>query len=119
MNYTKFGEYFRILRIKHHEVLADAKEFLGVSSAFISAVECGKKAIPPSWFYLISSHYSLNEEERKELRDAIDLSQQTLKLDIFSATPAQQKIAIQFQRSFEGLDDETINELKAILEKKK
>lgn len=43
MSYTEFGEYFRILRIKHHEVLNDAKKFLGVSTAFISSVECGKK----------------------------------------------------------------------------
>lgn len=45
MAYTEFGEYFRILRIKNREVLADAKGFLNVSTAFISAVECGKKQI--------------------------------------------------------------------------
>ena len=118
MGYTKFGEYFRILRIKHREVLADAKTFLGVSSAFISSVECGKKAIPQTWFGLISEHYNLNEKERAELCEAIDLSQQTLKLDLSIASQAQKQVAIQFQRSFQEMDDETASEIKAILERK-
>ena len=63
MAYTEFGEFFRILRIKNHEVLADAKEFLGVSSAFISSVECGKKGVPEDWVEKIICHYNLSQED--------------------------------------------------------
>lgn len=42
MDYTAFGEWFRVERIKKHERLYDMEGVLGVSSSFISAVELGK-----------------------------------------------------------------------------
>ena len=43
MAYTSFGEFVRILRIKHHEVMGDMAKMLGASLPFLSAVENGKK----------------------------------------------------------------------------
>lgn len=117
MNYTQFGEYFKILRIKHHEVLADAKDFLHVSSAFISSVECGKKPVPNDWFEKIVAHYNLNQKEQKELREAIEKSAKTIKVDLLNATETQKNVAIQFQRSFGDLDDQTANEILEILKR--
>ena len=45
MAYTKFGEYMRILRIKHHEVMGDIAKLLGVTLPFLSAVENGRKNV--------------------------------------------------------------------------
>ena len=42
MAYTKFGEFVRILRIRHHEVMGDMAGVLGASLPFLSAVENGK-----------------------------------------------------------------------------
>lgn len=117
MAYTEFGEYFRILRIKHHEVLADAKEFLGVTSAFISAVECGKKKVPDDWVEKIVNHYSLNDDEKQQLIDSIDKSRESIKIDIVSSTPEQKTFALQFQRSFKDLDEESMKEIQKILDK--
>mgnify|MGYP006880063176 CR=1 FL=1 len=39
MAYTKFGEFVRILRIKHHEVMGDMTKVLNASMPFLSAVE--------------------------------------------------------------------------------
>lgn len=119
MGYTEFGELFRILRIKHHEVLADVKSFLGVSSAFISSVECGKKPIPSDWFEKLSNHYNLSKKEQDELAYAIDVSKKALKIDISTASATQKSVAIQFQRSFDGLDEKTANEIMEILERNK
>jgi len=119
MDYTTFGEKFRILRIKHHEVLADAKTFLGVSSAFISSVECGKRPVPSDWLDKISNHYGLSEEERCDLGDSIELSKNTIKLHITNSSPAQKTAAIQFQRSFDDLDEKTAKEIIKILERNK
>ncbi len=115
--YTVFGEYFRILRIKHHEVLADAKEFLGVSAAFISSVETGKKNVPNEWEALIAEHYELNCNERKELKDAIENSRKTIKIDLSTVSDLQRQVAIQFQRSFEEMDVDSMIKIKSILEK--
>ena len=115
MRYTKFGEQFRILRIKHHEVLADVTKFLGATSSFISAVETGRKNVPEKWLDLLSEHYSLNEKQRSELAQAIEDSKTTVKIDMVAASEAQRSVALQFQRSFDGLDEETAKEIMKIL----
>ena len=43
MTYTKFGEFMRVLRVRHHEVMGDVAKLLGVSTPFLSAVENGRK----------------------------------------------------------------------------
>lgn len=117
MKFTEFGEYFRILRIKHKEILKDASEFLGVSCAFISSVECGKKAIPDDWHDKIVGHYKLNEKQQNELKTAIDRSAKTIKFNIQNVSVAQKDLAVQFQRSFDELDEETANEILKILKR--
>src|SRR5574344_1626878 len=104
MAYTEFGEFFKILRIKNHEVLANAKEFLGVSTAFISAVECGKKQIPDDWFEKITNHYHLSLNAQNELENVIEKSKKTLKIDLASANSLQKTVALQFQRSLKDMD---------------
>jgi len=119
MNYTKFGEYFKILRIKNHEILNDAKGFLGVSNAFISSVECGKKPIPAEWFAKISNHYNLDEKEKNELQKAIDLSQRNINIKLTNVSMNKKNVAVQFQRSFDDMNDETAKNIYKILERKK
>ena len=72
MAYTKYGEFMRIQRIKHHEVMSDTANLFGVTIPFVSAVENGKKNVPEDWFVIISNHYNLQEEEKDALRAAID-----------------------------------------------
>lgn len=117
MNYTPFGEFFRILRIKHHEVLNDAKEFLGVSCAYISSVECGKRPVPSDWEEKIIEHYKLNEKNVVKLKKAINDSVTSIKIGLVNATNTQRNMVMQFQRSFENLDDESAKEIIKILEK--
>jgi len=118
MAYTEFGEFFRILRIKNHEVLADAKEFLGVSTAFISSVECGKKAIPADWFEKITNHYKLSVEKQTKLKEAIDNSKKSIRIDLATANSLQKQVALQFQRSFDEDDEETLKEIQKVLERR-
>ena len=40
---TKLGDYLRKLRIRNQQILKNMADELGVSSAFLSAVENGKK----------------------------------------------------------------------------
>ncbi len=119
MKYTPFGEFYKILRIKNHENLSDASKLLGVSPAFISSVECGKRPVPEEWFEIISAKYSLSATEQLNLKDAIDSSQTIVKLGLLNASLQQRKVAVAFQRSFDHVDEETANELLKILEKVK
>ena len=66
MAYTTFGEFVRILRIKHHEVMGDMAKVLNTSLPFMSAVENGKKNVPTEWIEKIVEHYNLSESEREK-----------------------------------------------------
>ena len=55
MTYTSFGEFVRILRIKHHEVMGDMAKMLEVKIPFLSAVENGRKNVPADWIDKIAN----------------------------------------------------------------
>ena len=107
MSYTSFGEFMRILRVKNHEVMGDVAKMLGVKVPFLSAVENGKKNVPSEWIDKIIDHYSLNEDERLKLEEAIEESKTQYKIIMNDSGVNQRKVALQFARSFDGMDDET------------
>jgi len=113
MSYTSFGEFMRTLRVKNHEIMGDTANLLNCMISFVSSVENGKKNVPETWAPIIIDHYNLNDSQQKELYNAIEESKTQVKINLSSASGSQRKLAIQFQRSFEKLDDKTAN---AILE---
>ena len=117
MSYTKYGEFIRILRVKHHEVMGDTAKLFNVKVPFVSAVESGKKNVPETWIPLLIEHYNLSAEEQMELLNAIEESKPQIKLNLFEAATHQRRLAIQFQRSFENLDEETANAIFDLLKK--
>lgn len=116
MSYTKFGEYIRVLRIKHHEVMGDLAKVLGVSSSFLSSVETGRKNVPSAWKNIIAAHYELNPEELHDLENAINLSATQIKVNLVEAKPSQREAALQFARSFNNMDQATAEKIIQILE---
>ena len=119
MSYTSFGEFMRILRVKNHEVMGDVAKMLGVKVPFLSAVENGKKNVPSEWRGKIIDHYSLNEDERLKLEEAIEESKTQYKIIMNDSGINQRKAALQFARSFDGMDDETAIKIMNLLKNKK
>lgn len=115
MNYTPFGKFFKTLRINHDETIADAVQFLGVSPAYVSAVETGKRQIPETWKDKIILHYRLSNNEIEELEKSILLSQDYIKVDVSNCTDYQKETAIVFGRSFLSLDEEKSKQIQKIL----
>lgn len=117
MSYTRFGEFMRILRVKHHEVMGDSAELLNCMVPFISSVESGKKNVPETWAPILIEHYNLNSEEQAELFQAIEDSKTQVKINLSAANNQQRRLAVQFQRSFEKLDETTANAIMELLKK--
>ena len=118
MAYTSFGEFVRILRIKHHEVMGDMAKVLGASLPFLSAVENGKKNVPADWIGKITEHYNLTDDEQRDLKEAIEESKTQFKIAAGEAGNNQRKAALQFARSFDEMDDETAIKILELLNKK-
>ena len=115
MSYTKFGEFMRVLRVKHHEVMGDTAELLNCMVPFVSSVENGKKNVPEAWAPILIEHYQLTPEEQTELYHAIEESKTQVKINLSTATNQQRKLAVQFQRSFERLDEKTADAIMKLL----
>ncbi len=118
MAYTPFGEFVRILRIKHHQVMGDMAKILGTSTPFLSAVENGKKNVPAEWIMKLTDYYQLSPQEKSELVTSIEESKLQYKIVPANAGKNQRKAALQFARSFDEMDDETALKILELLRNK-
>ena len=116
---TRIGRFLRKLRIDHGEILKDMAEALGVSSAFLSAVENGKKKMPEGWMDKLKSIYSFTAEQAEELQAAVIDTNDAVELNLQNATPGNRALAISFAREFDSLDDETSRKIFEILNRRK
>lgn len=67
---TRFGKQLRKLRIDRGEKLKDMADRLDVTTAYLSAVENGKRTVPDAWVYAIIENYHLSDNEAQELQRA-------------------------------------------------
>ncbi len=116
---TKIGDFLRKLRLDNQQILKDMAEILDVSSAFLSAVENGKKSMPDSWYPIFKKNYNLSEEDMDNLRQAAMESQKTVSLNLKNASSANRQLAVSFARQFDDMDDATSQKLLSILKERK
>jgi len=109
---TAFGEFVRNLRHQHSELLKDMAERLAVTSAFLSAVETGKKGIPADWREKLATLYALPKKEVAKLQGAIDESQRSVTIDLEGQSAARRGVAVALARRFNELSDDELLQLK-------
>lgn len=116
---TSIGKFLRKLRIDNEEILKDMAEKLGVSSAFLSAVENGKKKMPEGWSEKLKNLYSFSPEQEEELQKAIIDTNNVIEISLHNASDNHRALAISFAREFDSLDDETSAQLLKLLKRSK
>lgn len=119
--FSEFGKYLRTTRLNNGEMLKDMATKLEVSSAFLSAVETGKKAIPSNWHEIIVSKYNLNQDESRKLQTAIDNSVASAKLNLLNSKSKNVCVALQFARKFneKSISDKTFDDILKLLKRDK
>ena len=90
------------------EILKNMADRLEVSSAFLSAIENGKKRMPPSMREKVVTLYGLKPEEIDDLDNAILESADSVEISIRSLSEERKKLAVTFARSFGEFSDEDI-----------
>ena len=116
---TSIGRFLRKLRIDNGEILKNMAEKLDVSSAFLSAVENGKKKMPENWPEKLSSLYNFTEDELEAFQKAIADTNQMIELNLKNATPQHRDLALSFARHFDSLDEDTSKRIIEMLQKHK
>ena len=113
---TEFGKFLRSLRQSHAELLKDMAETLGVSAAFLSAVEAGKKSIPPTLVQQVIEAYRLPAQQIRDLHLAADASQRSATIDLDGASPEARGVAVALARQFNSLSNYELELLKKTMD---
>lgn len=115
---TPFGKVVRKLRIDKGERLKEMAESFEMSSAYLSAVETGKKAVSVELVASVVRHFGLSAKEERELVKAAQQSGTQVTVGLVGASSHHRAVAIAFARRFSALSEEEVNKIKLILERK-
>ena len=114
---TPFGRKLRDLRAQRGLRLKDMAAALGVSSAYLSALEHGRRGRPSSGFVQqISAFFNLAWDDVDELKRLAELSHPRVVVDTAGLAPRATELANRLAETIDRLDDETIERLLALIE---
>ncbi len=115
MGTTELGKELRRLRIDEDERLLDMAERIDKSSAFISAVETGKKSPPLNFEELVIRAYRLAGGAADRIRQAADRSRKAFTLE--GQTELQRDTFGLMARRMNTLTEEELSQIFTILNK--
>lgn len=120
--YTELGKWLKIFRLNHGIRLYDMAKKLEYSSAFLSAVETGKKKAPLNFFDIMKGKYELSQKESKELEQVIIKTsneaieqQESIHLKIDNLEKWTNELSFMFARKVNHLTKKQRDELRKIL----
>lgn len=107
---TPFGIALRKFRLDRGLRLLDLAQRLGQSSAFVSAVETGRKPIPARYVEDVAMALRLTVDEAAELQRAADRSRSEVRVDRLSGQ--QRELVAAFARQVDGMPSEFLDQIK-------
>lgn len=116
---TPFGEKMRALRAERSVSLKDMAESLRVSSAYLSALEHGKRG-KPSWAFLQSvlNYFNLIWDDADALIRLADLSDPRVVIDTTGLSAQATLAANRLAAAISSLDENDLDLLMAVIDGK-
>lgn len=111
---TQLGRILRTLRIERNELLYDMAQNLGVSPAFLSSVETGKKAAPLDWPEKLAKLYNLDFQKTNEIAKAANEVTKQVRLAVSDVNHGKRDLALSFARRFESMTEEEVEAIRSI-----
>ena len=111
---TDFGKALRKLRIDRQVKMKDMADTMGVSVAFLSAIETGSKTVPMEKVEKIIVYYDVKGQEATALRALAGKSKQTVRIKV---RPESRQLVTAFARRVKDLSPSQRSAILAILEK--
>ena len=109
---TPFGARLRELRLNKHVTLQDMAAALGVSSAYLSALEHGKRG-RPSWHLIqrIISYFNIIWDDAEDLVRLARLSHPRVTIDTSGLDPLATELANRLSGSIGSLNKQDLRDL--------
>ncbi|MEM1199905.1 MAG: helix-turn-helix domain-containing protein [Pseudomonadota bacterium] len=113
---TPFGEKMRQLRKRQGVTQKQMAEALGVSSAYLSALEHGNRS-RPSWYLVqgINQFFNLIWDEAEEIERLANLSHPRVAIDTSELSAEATELANLLSTKFSSLDDRQIRTIRAVV----
>lgn len=117
---TQIGIFFRKLRLDKGEIMKEMADKLQVSSAFLSAVENGKKKMPSNWIEEIPKIYQFTNEQDYNFKKAIAETEEVIDINLKNLSSVKREFAFSLARKIDTIDEEDIEKmLQKLREKEK
>ena len=113
--HAKLGDFLIDYRDRHDYSLRQMASVLGVSAAFLSALEVGKKKIPDTFYDRLLEKFIFTKKEKKNLKDAIALSNGSVEIDLCGLNKTEREVSILFARNFKHLSKDTLLQIKELV----
>ncbi len=106
---TPLGAKIRELRTKRDVSLKEMAAALSVSSAYLSALEHGKRG-KPTWFLVqrIITYFNVIWDEAEEIQRLAELSDPRVTIDTAGMNPKATELANQLSQKIGGLSEESL-----------
>ncbi len=109
---TPFGEKMRKLRQDNNIQLKEMAKNLKISSAYLSALEHGKRGRPaPGLIMQISDYFNLIWDDVDELKELAHVSHPRVVVDTSGMSPKATLLANLISRHIGELDEKTIDQI--------
>ncbi|MBD2747598.1 helix-turn-helix transcriptional regulator [Microvirga sp. BT688] len=114
---TPFGERVRQLRQERGRMLKDMAAHLGVSSAYLSALERGERG-KPTWTLIqgVLQYFHIIWDEADELTRLADLSDPRVKIDTANTDSKATLLANRLAREIRGLTPDELDRMMVVLD---
>lgn len=117
---TPFGERMRKLRAERKVTLKDMAQEIGVSSAYLSALEHGKRG-RPGWHLLqrIISYFNIIWDDAEDVVRLARLSHPRVVIDTSGLEPSATELANRLADDISALDQKDLAEMLAVLNRRR
>jgi transcriptional regulator with XRE-family HTH domain len=114
---TPFGERMRKLRHERKVTLKDMAKALGVSPAYLSALEHGKRG-RPSWHLVqgVIAYFNIIWDEAEDLLKLAKISHPRITIDTAGLSPAATELANRLAQNISKLDEAKIQNIIAVIQ---
>ena len=114
---TPFGEKLRSLRAERNVTLKDMAKALNVSSAYLSALEHGKRG-RPSWHLVqgVIAYFNIIWDDAEELVKLARVSHPRISIDTAGLSPKATELANRLAQGISKIDDKTLTKILAVLQ---
>lgn len=114
---TPFGEALRRLRAERGVTQRQMAEAIGVSPAYLSALEHGNRS-EPSWEFVqrVIGYFNIIWDEAEELQMLAGLSRPKVTIDTSGLEPKATELANKLAAVIRQLDVETLEQIEALID---